>query len=140
MKDFILDEVQIDCAARMGAAAVLLIAALHPAERLATLVDHAHAQGREVLLEVASAPEYAWAMGSRADAVGINNRDLGTFAVDIARTLTIAKGAPKTRPVVSMSGLRGRGDLDRVSSVADAFLVGSSLLDGTTTLEELLRA
>jgi indole-3-glycerol phosphate synthase len=138
MKDFIIAEEQIDCAAHHGAAAILLIAAILPKKRIQTLIEYAHLADREVLLEVANDKEYQVAMASEADLVGINNRDLRTFEVDLERTNTIAKSAEKEKPLVSLSGFRSRADLDKVAAVADAYLVGSALLEGETTVQELV--
>ncbi|HLE46848.1 MAG TPA: indole-3-glycerol-phosphate synthase [Candidatus Thermoplasmatota archaeon] len=138
MKDFIIAEEQIDCAAHHGAAAVLLIASILPRSRLHTLIEYCRIAEREVVVEVASPKEYQEAMASDADLVGINNRDLRSFQVDLNRTLSIAGGAEKEKPVISLSGFTKREELDRVAGVADAFLVGSSLLDGTTSVKELL--
>ena len=138
MKDFVIAEEQIDCAAHYGASAVLLIASILPRNRLQTLIEYCHLAGREVLLEVGSRKEYEEAMASEADLVGINNRDLRTFQVDLQRTIDIAAGFEKELPVVSLSGFKSKADLDKVASVADAFLVGTSLLDGTTSVKDLV--
>jgi indole-3-glycerol phosphate synthase len=138
MKDFVVAEEQIDCAAHYGASAVLLIASILPRKRIHTLIEYCHLADREVLLEVANAKEYEEAMASEADLVGINNRDLRTFQVDLERTIRIPQGIEKEKPVVSLSGFKSRADLERMATVADAFLVGTSLLDGTTSVKELV--
>lgn len=138
MKDFILDEQQIDCAAHHGAAAILLIASILPRSRLKTLIEYAHLADREVLVEVANEKEFQAAMEGEAELVGINNRDLRTFEVDLERTLRIAASAEAIKPIVSLSGFRSRADVARVDGVADAVLVGSGLLEGDTTVEELV--
>lgn len=137
MKDFILAEEQIDCAAHHGAAAVLLIASILPRRRLQTLIEYARLADRETLVEVANRKEFAEAMQSEADLVGINNRDLRTFDVDLGRTLMFAAGIEKDKPILSLSGFRSKADIQRVAGVADGFLVGTSLLDGTTSVQEL---
>lgn len=138
MKDFIIAEEQIDWAAHHGASAVLLVATILPKKRLHDLIEYCRIAEREVLVEVGSAKEYKEAMASDADLVGINNRDLRTFQVDLGRTLAFADGVEKEKPVVSLSGFTGRADLERVAAVADAYLVGTSLLDGTTSVRELV--
>lgn len=138
MKDIILAEEQIDCAASFGASAVLLIASALPRSRVPALIEYAHLAEREVLLEVASPEEYRMAQETEADLVGTNNRDLRTFAVDIGRTLAIAQACPKEKPLVSLSGFETRADVLRVSPMADAVLVGTSLLEGRTTVRELV--
>lgn len=138
MKDFIVDERQIDCAAREGASAVLLIASLHDAARLAQLVEYAHLAEREVLLECATKDEVHLALESEADLVGINNRDLRTFRVDPGTTARLLEGVEADRPVVSLSGFATRADVVAVRGRVDAVLVGSSLMEGRTTVQELL--
>jgi indole-3-glycerol phosphate synthase len=137
MKDFIIAEEQIDCAAHYGASAILLIASILPKKRIQILTEYAHLASREVLLEVGNEKEYEAAMASDADLVGINNRDLRSFEVDIERTIRIAASHEKEKPLVSLSGFTGPEDAARVDDVADAILVGSSLLEGVTTVQEL---
>lgn len=139
MKDFILAEEQIDCAAHYGASAILLIAAILPKKRLQILTEYAHLANREVLLEVGTEKEYEAALASEADLIGINNRDLRSFEVDIERTLRIVASAEKEKPIVSLSGFTGPADAEKVDGVADAILVGSSLIEGITTVEEMTR-
>lgn len=138
MKDFVISEEQIDCAAHYGASAVLLIATILPKKRIQTLIEYCHLANREVVLEVSSHKEYVEAMASEADMVGINNRDLRTFQVDLERTIKFADGVEKEKPVISLSGFKSRADLDSVANVADAYLVGTSLLDGTTSVKDLV--
>jgi indole-3-glycerol phosphate synthase len=140
MKDFVVDERQIDCAASHGAAAVLLIASILPKPRLEALVEYAHAAGREVLVEAGDRAEYERALGTEAELVGINNRDLRTFRVDLERTRTVQDGLERTKTLVSLSGYSKADEIRRFKPYADAFLVGSSLVEGTTTVRELAAA
>ncbi len=130
-KDFVLDPVQLDAAARGGASAVLLILALfergHAAVPLDAMIRRAHAAGLEVLLEVYDRPEYERALKSKADMIGINNRDLKTLEVDLGTTARVLRGAEKDRPVWALSGLNGPKAL-RIAP-AEAFLVGTSLME-----------
>lgn len=110
MKDFVVDEAQLDCAAHAGASAVLLIErAVDPGRREA-LVEAAHRRGLEVLLEVFDARDWQTARHSQADLVGVNARDLETLRVDPAAA-TILLGhiaATDARPVLALSGLHDR--------------------------------
>jgi len=139
MKDFILAEEQIDCAASLGASAVLLIVGVLPKSRVTPLIEYAHLAEREVLLECGSKAELELALETDADMVGINNRDLRTFGVDLDRTLGFTEGVEVDRPLVSLSGFARRADVQRVAGVADACLVGSALMEGLVTVEELVR-
>jgi indole-3-glycerol phosphate synthase len=139
MKDFILDEIQIDCAATIGASAVLLIASILPKSRVQPLIEYAHVAEREVLLECADRAELEMALGTEADMIGLNNRDLRSFRVDLTRTPEMARGLEFDRPFVSLSGFESRADVQRVEGVADACLVGSSLMEGRVTVAELVK-
>jgi indole-3-glycerol phosphate synthase len=105
-----------------------------------TLIEYAHMADREVLVEVGSRKEYEHALGTEADLVGINNRDLRTFAVDLERTRVIPEGLERSKPLVSLSGYETRAQIERYTPFADAFLVGSSLVDGRAALKELVGA
>jgi len=139
MKDFVLDEIQIDCAATYGASAVLLIASILPKSRVQALIEYAHIAEREVLLECADRAELEMALASEADMVGLNNRDLRNFHVDLNRTLEAAKGLEFDRPFVSLSGYETRAQVQRVQGVADACLVGASLMEGRISVAQLVQ-
>lgn len=132
MKDFIVSERQLEAAAALGAGSVLLIQEVFgilPGERRDELIAHAHGLGLEVLLEAGSEAALLQAMSSEADVLGINQRDLRTFVVDGekgARLLPLALTA--SRPVVVMSGLEHRSEVERVRDLgASGVLIGGSL-------------
>lgn len=89
-KDFIIDEYQLLQARIVGADAVLLIAACLTPKQCATLTSHAHALGLEVLLEVHTSTELSY-INKDIDMVGVNNRNLGTFATDVTNSFRIAE-------------------------------------------------
>jgi indole-3-glycerol phosphate synthase len=128
-KDFIVDPYQVYETAAAGADALLLIvAALEPKE-LARL--HAEARGidLDVLVEVHDEEELAAALELDVDVIGINNRDLGDFTVDIERTYDLLADVPAGKTVVSESGFSAREQLDDLERVGvDAVLVGESLM------------
>lgn len=130
-KDFIVDRIQIDKAKAAGASVVLLIvAALHDTELLA-LHTYATALGLEVLVEVHDTDELARALKVDAKLIGVNNRDLRTFEVDLTRTEEIAAVFPhgEGRVLISESGLTGEADAERVAKAgAHAVLVGETLM------------
>jgi indole-3-glycerol phosphate synthase len=129
-KDFVVEAGQVDEAAAAGADAVLLIAALHARGSLDELVARAHELRLEVLLEVHDERELELALGTRADLVGINNRDLRTFRVDLATTERLAPIARDAgRVVVAESGVRDPADARRMHECGvDAVLVGEALM------------
>jgi len=128
-KDFIVDEYQLQEARAAGADAVLLIvAALAPAE-LESLYACARAIGLDVLVEVHDREELHSALGLGADIVGINNRDLRDFSVDVERTARLMEDVPPGVTVVSESGIAAAGQLAGLQRRGvDAVLVGESLM------------
>jgi indole-3-glycerol phosphate synthase len=128
-KDFVVDPYQLQETIAAGADAVLLIvAALGPAE-LASLHDSARALGLDVLVEVHDREELHRALEIGADIVGINNRDLRDFSVDLERTETLMDDVPAGVSVVSESGIAGAEQLRRLRERGvDAVLVGESLM------------
>ena len=128
-KDFIVDPYQLHEARAAGADAVLLIvAALSPAE-LESLHDHARAIGLEVLVEVHDGEELERALAHGAEIVGINNRDLRDFSVDMERTARLMSGIPASVTVVSESGISTPDQLGRLQRAGvHAVLVGEALM------------
>lgn len=104
-KDFIVDEYQIIEAKSIGADVILLIAAGLLPEKLQELAKFAHSIGLEVLLEVHSAVELEKNLSSLIDLVGVNNRNLKTFEVNLALSRELAKAIPKEFVKISESGI-----------------------------------
>lgn len=128
-KDFIIDPYQIYEARALGADAILLIvAALEPAE-LVEYLDLARRLGLAALVEVHTAPELEVALRAGAGIIGINNRDLHTFKVDLQTTGRLRSMIPRGPVVVSESGIRSRADAALVAGAGvDAILVGEALM------------
>lgn len=128
-KDFVVDEVQIHEAGACGADAVLLIVAALSPERLAHLLETARACQLDALVEVHSLRELDVALEADAELIGINNRNLRTFDVDLATTEELAEEVPAGTILVSESGIRTAEDSRRaLSAGADAVLVGEALM------------
>lgn len=132
-KDFIVDPLQIDEARVRGADAVLLIVAAFPGPegvaQLAALRDRAVQRSLDVLVEVHDEAELEVAFEVGADLVGVNNRDLRTFEVDLAVTERLAPRVTPGAVLVSESGIFDAGDVARLRDCgARAFLVGESLM------------
>jgi len=132
-KDFLIDPRQVAQAARAGADAVLLIAAALDDRALAEMMQACDAHGVEFLLEVHTEPELMRALACGAPLVGINNRDLHAFTVDLARSGELAAIARSHSPqpplLVSESGIATPADRDRLAGWGiQAMLVGESLL------------
>jgi indole-3-glycerol phosphate synthase len=127
-KDFILDELQLYEARAAGASAVLLIVRALTAEGLRALRRAARDQGLGVLVEVHSASELDHALGVDPTAVGVNSRDLATFAVDLGSAERLVALVPGGVPVIAESGIATRADVERMAAAgADLVLVGTSV-------------
>ena len=147
-KDFVVDPYQIDEARLRGADAVLLIAAAFAPDgrvgELSRLREHALSLGLDALVEVHDRAELAAALASGADLVGVNNRDLRSFAVDLATTERLAAELPGGVWLVAESGIHAPADIARLEAAgADAFLVGEALMreaDPGAALRKLRRS
>jgi indole-3-glycerol phosphate synthase len=128
-KDFIVDPYQLYEAAAAGADAVLLIVAALEAPELSELLQEARALDLDALVEVHDEEELDTALQVDADVLGINNRDLGDFSVDIERTYQLLSDVPAGKTVVSESGFSTREQLDELERVGvDAVLIGETLM------------
>lgn len=141
-KDFTIDASQIYEARILGASSVLLIAALLPDRTLAAFLELADSLGLSVLLEVHTMDELMRALDLDAPIIGINNRDLHTFHVDLNATERLAPMIPCGRTVVSESGIHTANDMSRCyRSGVHAVLIGESLMrrSGTDTVESKMQ-
>ncbi len=143
-KDFIIDEYQVWESRLLGADAVLLIAAILSETKIKKLASIAGNLGLDVLLEVHSPSDVRKALKISAALVGINNRDLKTFLVDLSVTRKMARFFPKSTHLVSESGIQSQKDLVYLKSCgARAALVGETLMrekDPAAALKKLLGA
>jgi indole-3-glycerol phosphate synthase len=128
-KDFIIHEVQIAEASVAGADAVLLIVAALGQERLEALYEEALRLQLDVLVEVHDAEELDRALDLGASLIGINNRNLTTFEVDLATTERLSEEVPEGVILVCESGIKTRADCQRAfDSGCNAILVGETLM------------
>ena len=128
-KDFILHEAQIFEAAVAGADAILLIVAALEQADLERLHETAITLGLDVLVEVHTLPELERALDCGARLIGINNRNLTTFEVDLRATEIISEEVPEDVILVSESGIKTQADAQRVFAAGvNALLVGESLM------------
>ena len=142
-KDFIIDEWQIVEARLYGADCILLIAAILTDWQIRAFKHMAHEYGMDALLEIHDETEAHRALFNGCDFIGINNRDLKTFEVDLATTEKLRPLLPASATVVAESGVFTRDDAQRLKNAgADALLVGESLMksgNAQAAIEELLR-
>ncbi|KAE9335434.1 Tryptophan biosynthesis protein [Phytophthora fragariae] len=151
-KDFIINVYQLLEARAYGADCVLLIVALLPQEQLIELIDATHNLGMGALVEVNSVEELDIALAARARLIGVNNRDLRTFKVDLNTTTRVAdaireRGLSLGRDGVTLfalSGIRSHADVVKYEKCgARGILVGEFLMksgDVATTVKDLLHA
>jgi indole-3-glycerol phosphate synthase len=127
-KDFILEEVQVLEARAAGASAVLLIARVLSQARLDQLLHFAAELGLDALVEVHTRAELAIAVEVGASVIGVNSRDLDTFAVDVDAAWQLIGQVPQDRIAVAESGLVKEADVARVAATGvDAVLIGTAL-------------
>jgi len=128
-KDFTVGAADVCDARLMGADAVLLIAAVLGDAELAALVDLAARLSLDALVEVHDDAELARALHVGADLIGVNQRDLATFAVDRGRAAAMAASIPPSVVAVAESGVRDRADAERLAAAGyQAVLVGESVV------------
>ncbi|MCB0135502.1 MAG: indole-3-glycerol phosphate synthase TrpC, partial [Caldilineaceae bacterium] len=141
-KDFIIDEYQVVEARVYGADALLLIVAALDDDTLARLFRFTGELGMESLVEVDTVEGMQRAVALGAPFIGINNRDLRSFTVDLRTTDTLATLAPRTALLAALSGIQQRADVERFAYAgAEAVLVGEALMlagDPSAAVRELL--
>lgn len=141
-KDFIFDQYQVYEAAAFGADALLLIVAILSRGQLEELLALSRSLGLRCLVEVHNEDDVNKALNGGAEIIGINNRDLSTFAVDINTTRRLRPMISEGRIVVSESGIKNRDDMETLKRWGvDAVLVGESLVtagDVLTRMKELI--
>lgn len=128
-KEFIIDEIQIRQAALFGADAILLIAAILDRQQMAEYQILAQELGMDTLVEVHDEHETAEALAAGSRLIGINNRNLKDFTVDLNTTFRVMAEIPRDIPVVSESGIRDHHDMASLAAAGvSAALVGESLM------------
>lgn len=140
-KDFIVDPVQLRWARRAGASAVLLIAALYGRAELLAYAQQARQLGLVPLVEIHDLADLMKLDGALWELVGVNNRDLRTFEVELGTSMALLPSLPSGALKVAESGIAGAADLDLLRGAGfDAFLIGEALVtagDPVAKLREL---
>lgn len=128
-KDFIIDSLQIEQAAAYGADAVLLIAAILETGQIQDFRQMAETFGLDVLVEVHDEYELEKAMKAGSRLIGVNNRNLKDFTVDLETTFRIKRQLDDEVPLVSESGIRDQDDIRRLAAAGVcAALIGETLM------------
>ncbi len=141
-KDFVIDSVQIDIAKNVGADVVLLIVAAMDERKLNSLYQYAKEQGLDVLMEVHNEEELEIGLKTGAKIIGINNRNLKNFHVDLSVTERLAPIVKQSGAyLISESGIKDLDDVKRVVAAgANGILVGETLMKAQSveqTLKEM---
>jgi len=137
-KDFILDEYQIYQSRCLGADAILLITALLDEISLARFQKIAISLGLACLVEVHTSEELTKSLATGANMIGINNRNLTDFYIDLSTTINLSHLLPPECVLVSESGVKIREDVEGLSLCGvDAVLVGESLMNSSRPDEKL---
>ena len=137
-KDFVLDEIQIVESVAKGADAILLIVAALDQSQLVDLLKVAAEHKVDALVEVHTEGELHRALDAGAKIVGINNRNLATFEVDLGVTEKLCREAPDDIVLVSESGIKTPNDVVRMKACGvDAILVGEALMRGEISIAQL---
>jgi len=130
-KDFTVDEYMIYEAKALGASAVLLICAILDKDALAEYISIAHNIGLSVLVETHDEDEIEMALNAGARIIGVNNRNLKTFEVDITLSERLRPLVPEDKIFVSESGIKTPDDVEKLRKIgADAVLIGETLMRG----------
>lgn len=128
-KDFIIDAYQIYEAKVIGADAILLICSILTVEEMKEMIGLADTLGLSCLVEAHTKEEIKQALEAGARIIGVNNRDLKTFQVDIQNSITLRQYIPESVIFVSESGMQTRADMDCLrENGTDAVLVGEALM------------
>lgn len=127
-KDFIVDSYQLEEAKAMGADVILLIAACLSVQEVEELAAYAKALGLEVLLEIHNEAELEH-IGTAIDMVGVNNRDLKTFTVDIERSIALAQQIPNDKIKIAESGIDSMATVHLLRQQGfQGFLIGEQFM------------
>jgi indole-3-glycerol phosphate synthase len=137
-KEFLLEPYQVHYARALGADAALLIAAILPGDALAEMIALAREAGLGTLVEVVDETEFERAAAAGAEVIGVNNRDLRTFAIDMNRTLRLRPLCRDEHVLIAESGIHDRTVVERMLAAGvDGFLIGEALMTSPRPAETL---
>ncbi len=136
-KDFIITEYQIFKAREYGADAILLIAKLLSSEKIQHFLNIARSLNMECLVEVHNEKELSKALKTDVKIIGINNRNLNNFTIDLGITNKLVKKIPKDKIIVAESGISSREDLEKLDKRVQAILVGTGLMSAKNITKKM---
>lgn len=139
-KDFTVDEYMIYEAKVIGASAILLICSLLSQSQLSEYLELARSLGLSALAEAHDEQEIEMAVKAKASVIGVNNRDLKTFTVDIENSARLRPLVPKSALFVSESGIKTPEDIERLREIgANAVLIGETFMRSSDKKAEFLK-
>jgi indole-3-glycerol phosphate synthase len=137
-KDFIIDRYQIFESALYSADAVLLIASILTDEELKNYIKDLRSFDIDAVVEVHNQHDLNKALNAGATIIGINNRNLSTFEVDLEVTEKLVRNIPKGKVVISESGINRREDIQRLRTIGvNAFLIGTAFMRAEDTMAKV---
>lgn len=137
-KDFIIDPYQIYESRFYGADAILLIAAILNNKTINNFIEISRSLGMDCLVEIHNQKELKRVLKTKAEIIGINNRNLKTFKTDIKTSLSFAPKIPPSKIIVSESGIKSRKDVKKLKTFGiNAILVGTTLMESNNILKSI---
>ncbi len=137
-KDFLYDPYQVIESRALGADCILIIMASVSDSQAQELESAAFSFNMDVLVEVHDKGELGRALKLKSDLIGINNRDLKTFKIDLSTTLELAKNIPRNYTIVTESGFKTKRDLKKMEEInVKSFLIGESLMKRSNIKEAI---
>lgn len=137
-KDFIIDEYQIFESRHHNADAVLLIASILTDEQIKKFMGIAGNYSMNCIVEVHTEEELSRALKCNAEIIGINNRNLNTLKIDTETTLRLMEKVPKTKIIISESGISSRDYIKKIKNRVNAMLVGSHFMNSRNVEKEII--
>ncbi len=137
-KDFIIDEYQVYESRFFGADCILLISRILTQERIEKLLEIAHSLTLDCLVEVDSEAQLRKVLNTKAKIIGINNRNLKNFKIDLSKTKKLIKKIPKDKIIVSESGIKSLRDVSLLKTFPlDAVLIGQYFLQAKDRVKRI---
>ena len=137
-KDFIIDEYQIYEARLYNADAILLIASVLSEEQIDNFIEIADIYNMNCLVEVHTEEELDKVLGTKAEIIGINNRNIDTLEINLNITLRIADKIPSSKIIVSESGIKDKNYVNKIKDKVNAILVGSQFMNSNNVENEII--
>lgn len=137
-KDFIIDEYQIHESRFYNADAILLIASILSLEQINDFIYIANSINMNCLVEVHNEGELDKVLDSKAEIIGINNRNLDTLEIDLNTTLNLMNKIPSDKIIVSESGIKDNDYVNKIKNKVNAILVGSAFMNSDNVEDEII--